>query len=288
VQLNGAAAFCTRLNDAADPAADLPAGSSYAAAGWGNKGIIQKIDKDFRAGFPGVSPPTFGGIAPDSYLAYVYLQASVKFTIPYFEETKPFSFTDAAGKISSVRAFGVREEDDYAYRELRGQPKLLYVDDNFEPVDFAIDLCSNSKDVQVVVACTKRGTTLAATLEALEAKTAAFPKEMRKALGINDVLLVPRMDWRIKHHFQEVEGKAFANAALSQQRMDVATEELQFRLDKGGMELRAEAKHMMKPVPKHYLANRPFLLYAKKRDADHPFFVMWVENAELLTAVSAR
>ncbi len=28
--------------------------------------------------------------------------------------------------------------------------------------------------------------------------------------------------------------------------------------------------------------NRPFLLYIKKRGADYPFFVMWMDNAELL------
>jgi hypothetical protein len=27
---------------------------------------------------------------------------------------------------------------------------------------------------------------------------------------------------------------------------------------------------------------RPFLIYLKKRGAGHPFFVMWVDNAELL------
>jgi hypothetical protein len=27
---------------------------------------------------------------------------------------------------------------------------------------------------------------------------------------------------------------------------------------------------------------RPFFLYMKKRGAKHPFFVMWVDNAELL------
>ncbi len=27
----------------------------------------------------------------------------------------------------------------------------------------------------------------------------------------------------------------------------------------------------------------PFLVYMQKRDAEQPFFVMWVDNAELLT-----
>jgi hypothetical protein len=34
--------------------------------------------------------------------------------------------------------------------------------------------------------------------------------------------------------------------------------------------------------PKRLLFDRPFLLYIKKRDAQQPLLVMWVENAELL------
>jgi hypothetical protein len=29
--------------------------------------------------------------------------------------------------------------------------------------------------------------------------------------------------------------------------------------------------------------DRPFLIYMQKQDAEHPFFVMWADNAELLT-----
>jgi hypothetical protein len=36
--------------------------------------------------------------------------------------------------------------------------------------------------------------------------------------------------------------------------------------------------------PKKLHFDRPFLIYLKKRDAARPFFVMWVDNAELLQA----
>jgi len=35
--------------------------------------------------------------------------------------------------------------------------------------------------------------------------------------------------------------------------------------------------------PRHLYFNKPFLIYVKKRGAEYsPFFVMWVDNAELL------
>ncbi len=36
-------------------------------------------------------------------------------------------------------------------------------------------------------------------------------------------------------------------------------------------------------MPINYIVNRPFLIYIRKRGADRPFFVMWVDNAELLS-----
>lgn len=36
-------------------------------------------------------------------------------------------------------------------------------------------------------------------------------------------------------------------------------------------------------LPRKLSFNRPFLVYMQKRGAERPFFVMWVDNAELLT-----
>jgi hypothetical protein len=41
----------------------------------------------------------------------------------------------------------------------------------------------------------------------------------------------------------------------------------------------------MLPIPMYYLFDKPFLVYMKKRGAEHPFFVMWVDNAELLDKI---
>jgi hypothetical protein len=39
---------------------------------------------------------------------------------------------------------------------------------------------------------------------------------------------------------------------------------------------------------RHFHFDRPFLIYVKKRGADYsPFFVMWVDNAELMQEYSA-
>ncbi|MEW6358471.1 MAG: hypothetical protein AB1696_19210 [Planctomycetota bacterium] len=101
-------------------------------------------------------------------------------------------------------------------------------------------------------------------------------------LGVRDVLLVPNMHWRIAHRFSEVEGRPFSNPSLAGQRMDVALQEIEFRLDRSGAELRTEAKQYCMPIPVCYVGDAPFLLLIKKHGAERPYFVMWVDNAELL------
>jgi hypothetical protein len=58
---------------------------------------------------------------------------------------------------------------------------------------------------------------------------------------------------------------------------------MEFKLDRHGAEIFSSA--YVSPAdggPKELHFNRPFLLSLKKRDAARPFFVMWVDNAELL------
>ena len=105
-------------------------------------------------------------------------------------------------------------------------------------------------------------------------------------LRSGDILFVPDMMWRIVHHFSELEGHDFTNANLQGQRIDVCQQDTQFRLGRSGAELKSEVQsHMKSAAPKTetvYIFNRPFLLYMKKRGKKMPYFVMWIENAELL------
>jgi hypothetical protein len=106
--------------------------------------------------------------------------------------------------------------------------------------------------------------------------------EVNRPLGINDSLLVPEMHWRIDHHFVELEGKRFANASLRGLPLIQARQIIAFDLDRRGAHVQSEAGLVAASSPQHYEFGAPFLLFLKKRGARHPFFVMWVDNTELL------
>ncbi len=131
-----------------------------------------------------------------------------------------------------------------------------------------------------------------AAWKTMEDELGGEPKMMRTAgpdntetndgLSARDVLLIPDIVWRITHRFTEIEGRKFTNTGLKGQKINLAWQDIQFRLTRTGAELRSDAGISMLSLPAYYLFNRPFLIFMKKRDAQTPYFVMWIDNAELL------
>ncbi len=286
IRLQNAAALADELNAAEALTGDLSPEHYYAAAGLIRDGIVKRIQSDMAGKFPHV-PTSDLSREGDVALAYSYLSASLKFDHPYFDNDEPFSFVSSGRHQTPVASFGVREKDDYAYKRLREQVEILWHPNQGRMAregvnQFIVDPCRYSTPYQMVLACVERQESLGATVRSVEAKIKHPP--WKPELGPNDTLLIPEMHWRITHHFKELEGrdKAFLNPRLQGLYLGDALQVTDFKLDRSGAELRSEAKHHVKPVPDNYHFDRPFLIVMKKRDAKHPFFVMWVDNAELL------
>ncbi len=294
VKLTGAEEIANRLNLAKQSRADISDESCYAAAGLVKDGILEKIQSEMAKRFPSEPQPDFSDVSPiDAIIAYSYLTANVKFRIPYFENQKEFIFRDSQENEAPVTSFGIRPEDDYAYQKLRKQIEVLYSSyypdpDRVALMEYAIDLCKDTKPNQIVLAVIEPKETLEQTLAYLDDKITGFTKEeFFHKFGINDVLLVPNIFWKITHHFKELEGKYLANKGYESLYIRLALQMIQFRLERSGAELKSEAKVYVSPMPNIFVFDRPFLIYMKKRETRHPFFVMWVDNAELLSKPSA-
>jgi hypothetical protein len=293
VKLINAEEIANRLNLAKQSRADIPDQSCYAAAGFVKDGILEKIRTEMAKRFPSEPQPDFNDVSPiDVIIAYSYLAANVRFRIPYFENDKEFIFRDSQGNQTPTTSFGIRPEDDYAYQKLRKQVEVLYSSyypdpDTVALMEYAIDLCKDTKPNQIILARIEPKETLGQTLEYLNDKITGFAtEEFLRQFGINDVILAPNIFWRISHHFKELEGKYLANKGYESLYIRLALQMIQFRLDRSGAELKSEAKLYAAPEPRHFVFDRPFLIYMKKRGAKHPFFVMWIDNAELLSKPS--
>jgi hypothetical protein len=290
VQLSKAQPIADRLNKADHSEDDVGSDDVYAAAGFARDGIVDRIRTQMASKFPNVPRPELD-IPQEGAVAYAYLTASAKYDYPFFENDETFLFTDSAGKQTSVGSFGIRKKDDYAYQKLRQQVQILYcprevIMSEKEIPEFILDPCKSSRPYQIVLARINGKPTLAKTLADVERKIAEqpAPDSFVSALHARDILLIPNIAWKISHRFTELEGKdkQFLNPSLRGLYLDTAMESIQFRLDRSGAELTSESKVYVKPGVSFFHFNRPFLVLMKKRGGKRPFFVMWVENAELL------
>jgi hypothetical protein len=288
VQVIGAEALAERLNTAKQSTADLLAESYYAAAGVVGDGIVPTIQSEMAKRFPSEPVPQFNSMPPDWIIAYSYLEAYIKFTTPFRPAERGLVFTDSQGTQTKVDSFGIWDCFLPQYKKVVEQVNILYYrgdpNDYERTLEFAVDLCKFTQPYQVVVACIPPKHTLAQTLAYLQDKIAGpIEEQFRRELGSSDTLLVPNMFWKITHHFQELEGKNLANPGFEPLPLVTAYQMIQFRLDRTGAILKSEALLNIAAIPRDFICDRPFLIYLKKRDAKHPFFVMWVDNAELLT-----
>lgn len=98
------------------------------------------------------------------------------------------------------------------------------------------------------------------------------PEERERAFSQYDALAVPNMNYKIQHHFKELE----TNELLK------ALQTIEFRLDRSGAVVASEADFYALSAGRRFTFTRPFLIALRKRGSTEPYFVMWVDNAQLL------
>jgi len=295
LEVVGAEEMAARLNAAKQSGSDLEPRSYYAAGGWIGQGIIKQIEREMAAKFPSHTLPDFNeyNLVPEGILSYSFLRANVPFKHPFRQLDEALIFADSRGAETLVTGFGLWEAFLPQYENIREQVKILY---SREPKDrdrlgeleeYALDLCRHSEPYQVVVAVVEPRGSLADTLGYIHLQAEDFKNrhdyEEASRLDKVDVVKVPEMFWRLDHRFRELIGKVVANANPAMPIVE-ALQTIEFRLDRSGAMLESQATFAISALPRHLVFNRPFLVYMQKRGAEHPFFVMWVDNAELLVA----
>jgi hypothetical protein len=306
VEITNAKEVCDRLNKAAPAADELPPEAYFAAAGLVDNGIVATIQSEMAKRFPKVAQPEFGDL-PKGILAYAYMEAKVDYGSPYLTNPHEFRFRGSGSTSNPLRSFGIpaESESEVPYKT-RMQVSVLFANEEtanqvLELASFAIDLDRSSHPYQVVLARVDWKGTLANTFaevirlgrSSVQADRSERDEEIRTAFNHDDTLLVPEMRWKALHNFRELLGPdkrlKIGDHALPVQ---AAEQVVAFRLDSRGAGVESSAKAAAAKAaepfrPRHFHFDRPFLLYIKKRDAERPFFVMWVENAELMSSTGS-
>ncbi len=298
IQLIGAQELADRLNAGQFSPENLEAEAFYATAGFVKDGILEEIQKEMAKRFPSEPKPVFSELyreIEEASIAYCFLDLNAGFKHPFYTNNDAFAFADSRGTRSNVTSFSVHTPvPDQNSDRVREQVEILY--DNYKlrsspaAAEFVIDLCKHTEPYQIVLACVPRENTLGENLRGVEQKISSFKQdrqyENRRKLDFMDELIVPDILYKLTHHFRELERKHLANPKWRAIGYFIfeARQMVQFSLNRTGVILKSEARlGGGGALPRQLYFNRPFLIYVKKRGAEFsPFFVMWVDNAELM------
>ena len=295
--------LAARLNHVKVSETDLEEESYYATAGFVGKGIIEQIHKEMKKRFPSEPVPVFiksYRTMPDAAIAYSYLNVDIRFKYPFYTNDRAFTFEDSNGMRTDVTSFcniakGWGSNSEQVYKQV----DILYYKHAEQPsdVEFVVDLCKYTSPYQVVLGRVPRRNTLGETVTAVEQKISEFKNdpyyEQRRKLQTpelspGDILIVPDVLYKLTHHFTELQGKGLGNRQWQGYFILEARQMIDFALSRTGVTVKSWAAPVAGPAgrppqPRRLYFNRPFLVYVKKRMPDHsPFFVMWVDNAELM------
>jgi len=309
VKVPGAEELATRLNQAKASEVDIEKESFYATAGFVGKGIIQQIQNEMKKRFPSTPVPTFDKSyrLPYTIVTYSYLNIDLEFKYPFYTKNSAFIFEDTEGTHTKVTSFRNIAEGmgDSNSEQVYEQVDILYYKsgNNKETTEFAIDLCKYTSPYQVVLALVSRRNTLGSTVATVEQKISEFKEDpdyevLRKlrvpTFGPGDIVIVPDILYKLTHQFTELKDRPLGNTQLPGYIILEAKQMIDFSLGRTGVILKSEAVGVAAPFsrppePRRLYFNKPFLIYVKKRQGGtNPFFVMWVDNAELMQEFESK
>jgi hypothetical protein len=281
IRLERSLPLVRHLNRGRATRSDISERDYFAVAGPGGDELVDTVNRTLREKF-GRDAPQIGGEYRDAeiILAYAFLRKNLRFARPFNGFTKPVTFFTSDGKIQ-IEGFGI---DGYPERRHRTAGEQVEIVDYKDYGNFIIRLASTHPDDEIVLASVPRGGTLRETYEDVNSRVErSAPRPMEE----NDVLVIPRLNVSIRHSYSPLLGLYLMNKGFEEYFVDEARQDIDFRMDEYGVTVDSEARFVIEkkgPPPDHKLLvfNKPFMLYLKKKDGTHPYFVVWVENEELM------
>jgi hypothetical protein len=262
------------LNQARLTVDGFPPGSTFVRAS--SVTNPEAIYRELREDMDGVRPYALGRArksmpgAMQGASAYAYMRTSMQFPAPYNRLRRSLRF-----KGEKVKAFGYLRED--RADAMKDQTLLL---DYRGQDNFVVELSTHEQHTRVILAKVPPETTLQTTVQAVLERTengtpGPAPAELR----------VPMMNFEVDHRFAAIEGRQVDGIGP----FLLAGQGIRFRLDESGVALESAAEmavgsdrgpaDMEPPV---CVFDKPFLLLLKRPGEHPPYFVFWVDNAELL------
>jgi Serpin (serine protease inhibitor) len=286
-ELEGDPPLAIALNRGQFDKQGLSPASYLATAGRVQDGINDRIRREMQDRFPHARTTIPEAPAGTALIAYAYLSKTLAFGETFDRRPEPLVF-HSGNRSVKIASFGFRldsEPQDEHEQALERQVKILSY---HSADDFVLELKTKSRQDELILAKIPPGPTLAATIAAVRERIQKHPTEPSASEWDcrQEPLAIPLLDFNVRREYAELIGKQVKSQNLT---IDVALQDIFFRLDETGARLESQAdltaKSAMrssKPSHRVFVFDRPFLLVMQERGAAAPYFVIWVGDPEVL------
>ncbi|GAB1401877.1 hypothetical protein MASR1M68_07880 [Elusimicrobiota bacterium] len=279
IKLSGTPKIQNMLNERLTNKEDISDNACIAMVGFEADGIVQKIDDALLKKFNNKKGCGIKLSNPSDFLAYSYLFKNLEFKNKFEDlNNNPVFFKNE----TKVKTFGIKE---YSYETAKQVKILDYTDDN----NFILKLESKSENDEIILAKIEPKETLLSTVDYVLQQ---IKNTKPMGLGPQDILQIPKFDFDILKEYSELTNRDFLNKNFREYFIAKAFQGIKFKLDEKGVVLESYAGiigvksvHMNNDI-KRLIFDKPFLFCLKEKNAKYPYFVMWVDNAELMLKIN--
>jgi len=284
IQLSGEPPLVGFLNSGKSSKKDLSDKDYVAKVGFKKDNIVKNINDELKGKFKNDAPTVDEGLLtdPDDILAYAYLAKALKFKKEFEAFSDPINFNSD----KNVKAFGIDKfSDNGKHAELGKQVDIYGYNNTNTEKSFIVKLKSESENDEIILALVKPKDSLIDTVNYV---SDIISKETPDKMATGDKLAIPVIDFNILKKYNELIDTRILNTGFQDYKIREAMQSIKFKLDEKGAVLKSEArislaKSAARSNPKYMVFDRPFLLYLKEKNADYPYFAVWVNNDELLS-----
>jgi hypothetical protein len=287
IALEGEPPLVEALNATRPVKAALEPTAYVAVAGTRRDGVLEQIRTQLTERFPGKSLNMPAPEDDDQFVLYAYLYRRLKFKEWFDRMEEPLGFQGSSG-IEPVENFGIAKFSGGTSRQenLREQLTVLdYQSDN----DFIVQLHAFDSDDRLILAKIAPSMTLVETVAAVERRIVERTDKVESRRLIDDEsVIVPVIDVDLVQRYPELRGKRLRNAGWESHSIGEQVTRLRFRLDESGatVEIEEELEALTageRPPPRHFVFDKPFLVYLQTTAGELPYLAIWVDNAEVLS-----
>ncbi|MGO9555697.1 MAG: hypothetical protein ACLP2U_11790 [Syntrophobacteraceae bacterium] len=254
---------------------DLDKESYYVKSGFG-QGTLDIINKESRLKFPGKSLGDINAkLGPKDFISYAYFLKQVEYLTQFEEKEVNFGEKIVQGFYASNGS------------QRKNVEVLEYSDDD----RFIIGLRLKDKGDELLLA---KGFDMG-NPEAVVSQIAKYGRGGFPNMGGSDRFEMPKL--HLQHHrdYNELVNKPFSNRGFEGYSIAMMFENIKFDMDQKGARVENEAVmggrggRPAKPVNvRRFILDKPFWVVMKRKDSQYPYFLLGVENTELMQKVDGK